>query len=459
MVVFDKFLQPLGLPEDKVTLIAGDLVKKEQIVEALQKHKVELVFHVASPDPNCPNRQLLWDVNVTGTRNVLEACKEAGVQPCIYTSSASVVWQGQGQTGVDESISIPSVFRDPYAETKARAEELAIAAGKGRAASAAGLLTISIRPHAIFGPNDRQMVPTVAELCKAGRQGTVVGTGENVVDWTYVGNVVHAHMLAAQTAWRAVKAKAPCSASGRTFFITNDSPMPFWQFMNWVIIGLGYSPSKLRLPLGFLLAIAHVAQFFAGLVSKLKGGKPVELKLSPSRLLISGTDHWYNVSAAKKELQYRPLWDMQQAIYLTLKSFPQFRNAKPSAADLQRAAEGNLFAVGLLVDPEAERKRLEASRQRSKELHAAALACTHDKDLPQLTAAEVAQHNNLKDLWVIIDGIVYDLTDYVKSHPGGLEIGKHAGGDASIGFKGEQHPASVYDTVKRFKIGTLAKGK
>jgi hypothetical protein len=51
---------------------------------------------------------------------------------------------------------------------------------------------------------------------------------------------------------------------------------------------------------------------------------------------------------------------------------------------------------------------------------------------------------------------VYDLTDYVAEHPGGDGILNHAGGDSSSGFRGEQHPAHVFDTIKQFLIGRLA---
>lgn len=75
--------------------------------------------------------------------------------------------------------------------------------------------------------------------------------------------------------------------------------------------------------------------------------------------------------------------------------------------------------------------------------------------LPFYTAAEVAEHKTLDDLWVIIDGKVYNLTPYVTPHPGGNDIGKHAGGDASEGFHGLQHPEHVQDTVKKYIIGKL----
>lgn len=79
-----------------------------------------------------------------------------------------------------------------------------------------------------------------------------------------------------------------------------------------------------------------------------------------------------------------------------------------------------------------------------------------ESKLPLYTAAEVAAHNNKHDLWVIIDGKVYNLTPYVIPHPGGDAIAQHAGGDATEGFHGLQHPEHVQDTVKKYIIGRLA---
>lgn len=50
---------------------------------------------------------------------------------------------------------------------------------------------------------------------------------------------------------------------------------------------------------------------------------------------------------------------------------------------------------------------------------------------------------------------VYDVSDYVLSHPGGDAIMNNVGHDVSEGFHGPQHPKSVHDTVKAFLIGRL----
>jgi len=72
------------------------------------------------------------------------------------------------------------------------------------------------------------------------------------------------------------------------------------------------------------------------------------------------------------------------------------------------------------------------------------------------TLAQVSEHNSKEDAWIVIDGGVYDITPYVTEHPGGVKaILRNAGGDATKGFKGPQHPARVFDMIDDHKIGTV----
>mmetsp|Transcript_28328 Transcript_28328/g.28620 ORF Transcript_28328/g.28620 Transcript_28328/m.28620 type:complete len:128 (-) Transcript_28328:221-604(-) len=68
---------------------------------------------------------------------------------------------------------------------------------------------------------------------------------------------------------------------------------------------------------------------------------------------------------------------------------------------------------------------------------------------------EVLTHNSCNDAWIIVDGKVYDITDYVDQHPGGDSILNHVGGDASAGFHGPQHPVTALDVLANHYIGVL----
>lgn len=73
------------------------------------------------------------------------------------------------------------------------------------------------------------------------------------------------------------------------------------------------------------------------------------------------------------------------------------------------------------------------------------------------TKEQVAEHCSADDAWLIIDGKVYDITDYVDSHAGGDAILRNVGKDASVGFHGPQHGHSTADILPEYLIGTLVK--
>lgn len=69
---------------------------------------------------------------------------------------------------------------------------------------------------------------------------------------------------------------------------------------------------------------------------------------------------------------------------------------------------------------------------------------------------QIAKHDHPKDCWVVIDGGVFDLTDFVSIHPGGeANLTWHAGGDASDAFKEQGHGAQQLQTLEKYKIGEV----
>lgn len=96
-----------------------------------------------------------------------------------------------------------------------------------------------------------------------------------------------------------------------------------------------------------------------------------------------------------------------------------------------------------------------ASSSRSSD--AIAGPSTTSKPLKTFTLAEVSEHSSRESAWIVIGDGVYDITGYVDEHPGGVKaILRNAGGDATVGFRGPQHPSRVFDMIDDYKIGTIA---
>ncbi|KWU43747.1 3-beta hydroxysteroid dehydrogenase/isomerase [Rhodotorula sp. JG-1b] len=174
------------------TFYSADLTSLDSLSNAFKQHAPTVVFHTASPWTGS-GKEVCEKVNVDGTRTVVEACVQQGVERLVFTSSAGTVYDGIDLVNVDERMPFPTDPLDAYNETKAKAEQIVLEAnGKD------GLLTVAIRPAGIFGPGDRQAVPGVMEVMKSGKTKFQVGSNQNLFDWTYVDNVVHAHLLAAE---------------------------------------------------------------------------------------------------------------------------------------------------------------------------------------------------------------------------------------------------------------------
>jgi nucleoside-diphosphate-sugar epimerase len=135
---------------DRVVSACGDITDADALARAMVG--VKTVYHTASIIDIRPVPSLrMHHVNVTGTECVIEACKAAGVGALLYTSSLEVVsgCNEKGVTrkldGVDESVPVPAKHHLPYANTKAYAERLVLAA------DSTDLRTCSIRPGYIMG--------------------------------------------------------------------------------------------------------------------------------------------------------------------------------------------------------------------------------------------------------------------------------------------------------------------
>ncbi|TXT08648.1 hypothetical protein VHUM_02776 [Vanrija humicola] len=175
-----------------ITFFTGDLANIEDIAGAIKKSGAKIVIHTASP-PHGLAADIYEKVNVVGTHNVIEACQDAGVPKLVYTSSASVIYSGsENLINADERIPYAAVPLDAYNDTKARAEA-AVLAANGKE----GLLTCALRPSGIFGPGDRQAIMGFHAVVKNNQTKFQIGDNTNLFDWTYVANVAHAHLLAA----------------------------------------------------------------------------------------------------------------------------------------------------------------------------------------------------------------------------------------------------------------------
>jgi nucleoside-diphosphate-sugar epimerase len=225
----------------------------------------------------------------------LNACGELGVKRFVYTSSPSVIANGHDLKGVDESHPYPRHHHSYYAMTKALAERLALAAN-----NVDGPWTVALRPHAIWGPGDRHLVPTILDRLRSDRL-IRIGSGTNQVDLTYIDDCIAAHLCAME----ALERNPACR--GRAYFISQNDPVPLWWWIDQIALRHGLPSVRRSLPMRLGIGIALILEWWA----RLKGTEP-----SLTRFLVShlATHHYFNINAAMTELGYRPRQTTAEAL-------------------------------------------------------------------------------------------------------------------------------------------------
>lgn len=295
--------------EKNVEMVIGDLRKLDDVVKATQG--VDIVFHVATAAPtgeNALNKKLMDEVNVGGTRNVVTACQQNGVPKLVYTSSASVVFEGRDLLLVDESAPYATKPLDYYTRTKIEGEKLVLAAN-----GTSGVATCALRPSGIFGEGDAVMVPTTVRNVKAGKLKYIIGDGKNLFDWTYVGNVAQAHVQAGD----ALSLASPLA--GQSYFITNQEPMPFWTFLGDICEGLGYSRPTKHLPALLILVIAVIFEYI--IRPLVKPFKELSSDFTVSRIYIVTVNRTFSSQKAKEHFGYVPRVSLEEGKQRTIKAF------------------------------------------------------------------------------------------------------------------------------------------
>lgn len=293
----------------------GDLRETAAVMDAVKG--MDVVFHCAAITPSQDteaHRQLMREVNIGGTLAVVTACKAHKVPRLVFTSSSSVVYEGKDLVGVDETTPYALNPADVYNETKAAAEKLVLDA------NCPGLLTCALRPASVFGEGDPLFVPSLVRNARAGKTKYYIGSGKNLTDFTYVGNIAAAHIMAADALKEASSAPA-----GNAYFITNDEPKLFWGFCGDVLQGLGYARPHIGMPFWLVYGIALLLKFVIIPLLALFG-KRISPSLTPLAIRLSSSNRTFSCAKAKRDFGYRPLTSMDEALRRTLAAFTKLRN-------------------------------------------------------------------------------------------------------------------------------------
>ncbi len=277
--------EPPGLANAGAIVARGDIASAGSVLAAARG--CDAIVHTAARAGAWGPTAAYEAANVTGTENVLEACRTHGIDRLVFTSSPSVVHGGGDIEGGDESLPYPPEFHADYPRTKAISEQ-AVLAANGDA-----LRTVALRPHLVWGPGDNHLLPRMVERAQKGP--IRLPAPEKLIDTIYIDNAAAAHVLALD----ALDRNPDCH--GKPYFISNGEPLATADIMTRLLAAVGQSVEIRTVSPRF----AHVAGAVCEWVWTLAGrdDEPPVTRWAAEQL---STAHWFRLDAAERDLGYRP---------------------------------------------------------------------------------------------------------------------------------------------------------
>lgn len=254
---------------------------------ALAAKGCDAIIHGAARVGVVGSQKEFYDTNVRGTENILQATQQHNISRLVFVSTPSVAHTGHSLVGAPAGEAEIGRSRSYYAESKAIAERTVLNARNSQ------LAVVAIRPHLVWGPGDRQLVGRIVERAASGRLA-VVGTGNALVDSTYIDNAISAHIAALD----ALHIGSACD--GKAYVISNGEPRTVNELMRSMCesAGIPFEPRHLSLALG--IRLGSVVERLWPLV---RSSEPPITRFIAEQL---GTAHWFDQRSVQQELQWAP---------------------------------------------------------------------------------------------------------------------------------------------------------
>jgi nucleoside-diphosphate-sugar epimerase len=265
-----------------VTVFRGDIRDAAVVSEAVAG--CDVVIHAAAKVGLIGKYKEFHDINVLGTRNVVEAAVDAGCRGVVYVSSPSVSYSRIPVNGEASPPAIDDVLGH-YSKTKSIAERAVTAETR--------LATVAIRPHLVWGPGDTQLVGRIVERARQ-RRLTLVNRGEAIVDTTYIDNVADALVAAAE------RIGVQENLNGKALVVSNGEPRTVASLVESICTAAGVPFAPRSISLGAAVRLGT----FIEILFKLKPfAEPPLTKFTAYQL---GISHWFDISETRELLQWSP---------------------------------------------------------------------------------------------------------------------------------------------------------
>lgn len=270
-------------------VVLGSVTDKEVVRRAMRG--VEVVHHVAAAfrEMNVPD-SYYHEVNVGGTRNVLEAARAEGVRKVIYCSTCGVHGNVDHPPAGEDAPIQPA---DYYQRTKWEAEPVV------REYNGRGLETVILRPAAIYGPGDPERFFLIFQRVAKGTF-PMFGNGKTYYHPLYIDNLIDAFLLAMENG----------RGNGEAYLIADEQYLEIEDLVRRVARALEVDVKIPHLPVWPVVAAGHVCE---------KVCKPFGITppLFPRRVDWYRQNRAFKIDKAKQDLGYAPKVDIDEGLRRT----------------------------------------------------------------------------------------------------------------------------------------------
>lgn len=253
----------------------------------------DTVFHLAALSSPWGNYNDFVAANITATKRLLAAARQAQCRRFIFTSSPSIYTSAKHQIGLTEDSAVPLKPVNAYAQTKLAAERAVLAS------AALDFQTVALRPRAIISPYDGVLLPRLLQAAKSGFL-PLPGWGNALIEPTDARDVTSALLAAEACAGQ---------ASGQVFNISGGHPVPLKSFVRYVFQKMNKKVRLLPVPSILALRVAGLMER----VAKLRDVE-VEPKLTRYSAMVLGYSQTFDLSRAAHVLHWAPNYGVFEAV-------------------------------------------------------------------------------------------------------------------------------------------------
>jgi nucleoside-diphosphate-sugar epimerase len=249
-------------------VVRGNLLNKEAIAEAVKG--ADTIYHLAAVLDYAAPKKLMFDVNVTGTKNLIEA---SHASKFVYLSSTAVYGYHAASLITEATPSAPAGF---YGRTKMLAERLVL-----------DRQGIVVRSPDIFGKGFQEGYEYVLGQLEKGTM-PIIGSGNNKIHWIHISDLIDALLLAKDR-----------GRPGEVYLVAGKEARPQKELLALLTKYLGAKEPHAHVP----RYVASMMARYEVLVSRLRGRRP---KVMPEHISKITSDRVFDTSKARKELGFEP---------------------------------------------------------------------------------------------------------------------------------------------------------